>query len=100
MRKYCIGIELLDLADPTKIIGRIEEPIIVPNEEERDGYVPNVVYTCGALIHNDELIIPYGMADSKTTIATISVPELLFHMSCSSGGKKVGQITKASVSQF
>ena len=88
MRKYCIGIELLDLADPTKIIGRIEEPIIVPNEEERDGYVPNVVYTCGALIHNDELIIPYGMADSKTTIATISVPELLSHITCNSGEKK------------
>jgi predicted GH43/DUF377 family glycosyl hydrolase len=83
MRKYCIGIELLDLADPTKIIGRLEEPIIVPNGKEREGYVPNVVYSCGALIHNDELIIPYGMADSKTTIATISLPELLSHINCS-----------------
>jgi predicted GH43/DUF377 family glycosyl hydrolase len=100
MRKYCIGIELLDLADPTKIIGRLEEPIIVPNEAEREGYVPNVVYTCGALIHNDELIIPYGIADSKTTIATISVPELLSHINWSSGGKKVGQVAKSSVSQF
>ncbi len=98
MKRYCIGIELLDLEDPTKIIGRLEEPIIVPNEEERDGYVHNVVYTCVALIHNDELIIPYGIADSKTTIATISVPELLSHISCSSGGKKVGQMTKSSVS--
>ncbi len=100
MRKYCIGIELLDLADPSKIIGRLEEPIIVPNEAEREGYVPNVVYTCGALIHNDELIIPYGIADSKTTIATISVPELLSHINWSSGGKKVGQVAKSSVSQF
>jgi len=88
MKRYCIGIELLDLDDPTKIIGRLEEPIIVPNEEERDGYVPNVVYSCGALIHNDELIIPYGIADSKTTIATISVPELLSHITCNSGEKK------------
>jgi predicted GH43/DUF377 family glycosyl hydrolase len=98
MKRYSIGIELLDLEDPTKIIGRLEEPIIVPNEKERDGYVPNVVYTCGALIHNDELIIPYGMADSKTTIATISVPELLSHISYSSGGKKIGQMAKSSVS--
>jgi predicted GH43/DUF377 family glycosyl hydrolase len=90
MKRYCIGIELLDLEDPTKIIGRLEEPIIIPNEEERDGYVPNVVYTCGALIHNDELIIPYGIADSKTTIATISVPELLSHIIMSSGDQKVG----------
>ncbi|MFQ5963322.1 MAG: hypothetical protein ACE5KZ_03455 [Candidatus Scalinduaceae bacterium] len=88
MKKYCIGIELLDLVDPTKIIGRFEEPIIVPNEEEREGYVPNVVYSCGALIHNDELIIPYGMADSKTTIATVSVPELLSHIIRSSNGKR------------
>jgi len=77
MRKYCIGIELLDLEDPTKIIGRLDEPIIVPNEEEREGYVPNVVYSCGALINNNELVIPYAMADSKSSIATISVPELL-----------------------
>ncbi len=90
MKRYCIGIELLDLEDPTKIIGRLEEPIIVPNEEERDGYVPNVVYTCGALIHNDELIIPYGIADSKTTVATISVPELLSHIILNSGGQKAG----------
>lgn len=76
MKKYCIGIELLDLKDPTKIIGRLDEPIIVPKEEEREGYVPNVVYSCGALIHNDELIIPYAMADSKSSIATISVAEL------------------------
>jgi predicted GH43/DUF377 family glycosyl hydrolase len=88
MKKYCIGIELLDLEDPTKIIGRIEEPIIVPSEEEREGYVPNVVYSCGILIHNDELIIPYGIADSKTTIATISVPELLSHINWSSNAKK------------
>ncbi len=88
MKKYCIGIELLDLEDPTKIIGRIEEPIIVPSEEEREGYVPNVVYSCGILIHNDELIVHYGIADSKTTIATISVPELLSHINWSSNAKK------------
>ncbi|MGR3178123.1 MAG: glycoside hydrolase family 130 protein [Candidatus Anammoxibacter sp.] len=76
MKKYCIGVALLDLKDPTKIICRIDEPIIAPNEDERDGYVPNVVYSCGSLIHNDELIIPYAMADSKSSIATISVTKL------------------------
>jgi len=77
MRKYSMGIELLDLDDPTRIIGRLDDPILAPTSEEREGYVPNVVYSCGAIIHNDELIIPYAIADQRTSIATISVPELL-----------------------
>jgi predicted GH43/DUF377 family glycosyl hydrolase len=77
MRKYGIGIELLDLDDPTRVIGRLDEPILVPTDGEREGYVPNVVYSCGALIHNDELIIPYAIADQRTSIATFSVPEIL-----------------------
>lgn len=77
MRKYCIGVELLDLDDPTKVIGRLDEPIIVPTDGEREGYVPNVVYSCGGMLHNGELIIPYAVADQRTSIATFSVSEVL-----------------------
>ena len=71
MRKYCIGAFLLDRDDPSKVIGRLREPLLKPNENEREGYVPNVVYTCGALIHQGELVIPYGMSDSATGFATV-----------------------------
>src|SRR5437773_547225 len=63
MRKYCIGAFLLDRDDPAKVIGRLREPLLKPSQSERAGYVPNVVYTCGALLHNGELIMPYGLAD-------------------------------------
>jgi len=81
MRKYCIGAYLLDLQDPTRIIGRLAEPLLKPTEEEREGYVPNVVYTCGAIIHNDELIIPYSMSDTSSGIAVVSAPDLLARLS-------------------
>lgn len=81
MRKYCIGAYLLDLQDPTRVIGRLAEPLLSPTEEEREGYVPNVVYTCGAIIHNDELIIPYSMSDTSSGIAVVSVPDLLARLS-------------------
>lgn len=77
MRKYCIGAFLLDLNDPTRVIGRLREPLLSPNETEREGYVPNVVYTCGALLHGNEVIIPYAMSDSATSFATVSLKELL-----------------------
>ncbi|MFA4967646.1 MAG: glycoside hydrolase family 130 protein [Candidatus Margulisiibacteriota bacterium] len=77
MRKYCIGVVLLDLKDPTKIIGRLEEPLLAPREEEREGYVPNVVYSCGSIILNGELIIPYAISDSESHVASIPVDELL-----------------------
>jgi predicted GH43/DUF377 family glycosyl hydrolase len=80
MRKYCLGAFLLDLNDPTKVIGRLREPLLSPNESEREGYVPNVVYTCGALLHGRELIIPYAMSDSATSFATVSLDELLAAM--------------------
>jgi predicted GH43/DUF377 family glycosyl hydrolase len=80
MRKYCLGAFLLDLADPTRVIGRLREPLLSPNESEREGYVPNVVYTCGALRHGRELIIPYGMSDYATSFATVSLDELLAAM--------------------
>jgi predicted GH43/DUF377 family glycosyl hydrolase len=77
MRQYSIGAILLDIENPTKIIARLEEPLIVPQEKEREGYVPNVVYTCGAIIRNGDLVIPYGMSDIRSGIATVRVRELL-----------------------
>ncbi|MCX6151261.1 MAG: glycoside hydrolase family 130 protein [Ignavibacteriales bacterium] len=77
MRKYCISALLLDKDDPTKIIGRLKEPLISPNEDEREGYVPNVVYSCGGQILNDQLIIPYAMSDSASTFALVNLNELL-----------------------
>ncbi|MFP4416406.1 MAG: glycoside hydrolase family 130 protein [Chitinispirillaceae bacterium] len=77
MRKYAIGAVLLDLQDPTRVISRLTEPLIEPNENEREGYVPNVVYTCGALLHQDTLILPYAMADYATGVATVNIHELL-----------------------
>ena len=77
MRKYCLGAFLLDLNDPSRVLGRLREPLLAPNEAEREGYVPNVVYTCGALLHGRELVIPYAMSDSATSFATVSLVELL-----------------------
>lgn len=77
MRKYCLGAFLLDLHDPTRVIGRLVEPLLSPNEAEREGYVPNVVYTCGALVHGRELVIPYAMSDYATSFASVSLDELL-----------------------
>jgi len=76
MRKYSIWAVLLDINDPTKVIGRLEEPLLTPNDHERDGYVPNVVYTCGSMIHENELIIPYAIADQRCSIASVSITEL------------------------
>jgi predicted GH43/DUF377 family glycosyl hydrolase len=77
MRQYSIGAILLDLENPEKIIARLEEPLLAPNEEEREGYVPNVVYSCGSLIHNNRLIIPYAMSDITSGIATVEVKDLI-----------------------
>lgn len=80
MRKYCIGAVLLDLEDPTKVIGRLELPLISPEGDEREGYVPNVVYSCGSLLHGGKLILPYAMSDKFTTIASIDTGELIAAM--------------------
>ncbi|MBW2636981.1 MAG: glycoside hydrolase family 130 protein [Deltaproteobacteria bacterium] len=77
MRRYSLGAVLLDLEDPSRIIGQLREPLLMANEEEREGYVPNVVYSCGALINNGDLIIPYGMSDYASGFATVPVGELL-----------------------
>lgn len=80
VRRYCIGAVLLDLQNPAKIIGRLKEPLIAPDESEREGYVPNVVYTCGAIKHNGKLIIPYAMSDHATRFASVPVDDLLENM--------------------
>jgi predicted GH43/DUF377 family glycosyl hydrolase len=77
MRTYSIGVILLDLEHPTILIGALTEPILTPNEQGRDGYVPNVVYSCGELLHNRTLVIPYGCADSSLRFACVEIPELL-----------------------
>lgn len=77
VREYALGASLLDLNDPTKVIGRLQSPLLMPNSEEREGYVPNVVYSCGSMIHNKDLIIPYAMSDLASTYATVNLKELL-----------------------
>ena len=77
MRTYNIGAVLLDVDDPTRIIGRLREPLLSPSHDEQNGYVPNVVYSCGALLHAGTLVIPYGVGDSAIGVATVPVNELL-----------------------
>jgi predicted GH43/DUF377 family glycosyl hydrolase len=77
MRKYCIGAFLLDRDDPTRVVGRLPRPLIQPNADERDGYVPNVVYSCGSLVHGRQLVIPYGISDHATTFATLPLDQVL-----------------------
>jgi predicted GH43/DUF377 family glycosyl hydrolase len=77
MRTYAIGALLLDLDDPTIVIGRTKEPLVQPKPDRGGGYVPNVVYTCGALLHNDYLGIPYGVNDHSITFATMALSEVL-----------------------
>ncbi len=84
MRKYAIGAFLLDLNDPSKVIGRTKEPILSPDENEREGYVPNVVYSCGGIINGDDLIIPYAMADYASSFAIVNVKELLAELTSQS----------------
>jgi predicted GH43/DUF377 family glycosyl hydrolase len=85
LRRYCIGAFLLDRDDPSKVIGRLREPLLQPDQNEREGYVPNVVYTCGALLHKGELVIPYGLADHATGFATVPVDDVLAAMHSEDG---------------
>jgi len=81
MRQYCLGAFLLDRKDPSKVIARLREPLMRPEGIEREGYVPNVLYTCGALVHGDQLVLPYGMSDRVTGFALIPLDEILATMS-------------------
>jgi len=77
MKKCVISAALFDLDDPEKEVGRLSAPLIVPNETEREGYVPNVLFSCGSIIHDDELVIPYAMSDYASTYVTVNLKELL-----------------------
>lgn len=77
MRRYCIGASLFDLDDPSKEIGRLHEPLLAPREDEREGYVPNVVYSCGAIVHNNSLILPYAVSDYSSTYGVVEMGELI-----------------------
>jgi len=77
MRRYTLGAFLLDLEDPTRVIGRLREPLLAPDSSEREGYVPNVLYSCGSQIHGDRLIMPYAMSDWASGFASVDLRELL-----------------------
>ncbi len=77
LREYVLSAALFDLDNPTKEIGRLSDPLLMPNQNEREGYVPNVVYSCGSILHNGDLIIPYAMSDYASTYATVNLKELL-----------------------
>ena len=77
MRQYSIGAMLLDLDDPRRVLGSLAEPLLTPAADERDGYVPNVVYSCGALLHGDTLVLPYGCSDAAIRVALVDLPQLL-----------------------
>ena len=81
MRTYSIGAILLDLDDPTRILSQLPQPLLSPATDEQDGYVPNVVYSCGALVHADTLVLPYGISDAAIGIARVPLPELLAALS-------------------
>lgn len=77
MRKYSIGAVLLDKMDPSRVLARSREPLVQPEPSEREGYVPNVVYTCGGMRHNDQIILPYAVSDTFSNFATIKIAVLL-----------------------
>jgi predicted GH43/DUF377 family glycosyl hydrolase len=77
MREYVLGASLYEIDNPEKEIGRLKTPLLAPNATEREGYVPNVVYSCGSIIHNRNLIIPYGISDTASSYASVNLNELL-----------------------
>ena len=80
MRTYTVGACLLDLHDPSKLIAKLPEPLLTPQPDERDGYVPNVLYSCGALVHEGTMLIPYGISDATIGFATVELDQLLLEM--------------------
>jgi predicted GH43/DUF377 family glycosyl hydrolase len=77
MRKYVLSMSLLDLEDPSKVIASLENPFMSPNEAEREGYVPNVLYTCGMMLHRQKLVIPYAMSDRAISVAQVPLSDVL-----------------------
>lgn len=89
MREYTLGASLYELDNPEKEIGRLSSPLMMPNESEREGYVPNVIYSCGSMIHNEDLIIPYAMSDHASSYATVNLRELLDVLIASGNNGKI-----------
>lgn len=87
MRRYCLGATLLKLDDPSIELGRLKDPLLIPNRDEREGYVPNVVYSCGSIINNGKLIIPYGLSDYSSSFATVDLNQLTERIISDSEGK-------------
>ena len=83
MRENGIGAILLDLEDPSKVLGALKRPMITAQSDERDGYVPNVVYSCGAMLHGRTLVLPYGSSDSATRFALVDLDPLLAELAAS-----------------
>jgi predicted GH43/DUF377 family glycosyl hydrolase len=77
VRRYSIGAVLLDKTDPAKVLARAREPLVRPDASDREGYVPNVVYTCGGMRHNDRIILPYAVSDTFSNFATVEIPALM-----------------------
>jgi predicted GH43/DUF377 family glycosyl hydrolase len=77
MRQYGIGAMLLDLDDPRRVLGTLDEPLLTPTDDEREGYVPNVVYSCGAMLHGRTVVLPYGCSDSSVRFALVDLDQLL-----------------------
>lgn len=96
MRRYCLGAILLHPDDPTKVIGQMPIPLLMANEQEREGYVPNVVYSCGSIIHNNELIVPYAMSDYSSGFASISMDEIFDNMHIEGSTKETDRLYKKS----
>ncbi len=80
MREYCLGAMMLDLDDPSRVIGRLPVPLLMPNEAEREGYVPNVLYACGAMLKGDQLFISYAASDHHSALAMVDINELWIAM--------------------
>ena len=80
MRTYTIGAILLDLDQPTRVLGRLARPLLEPTRRRRDGYVPNVVYSCGGIVHDGLLWLPYGIGDMRIGVAWAPVDDLLAEM--------------------
>jgi len=76
MRRYVISALLLDLDDPQRVVGQLRQPLLEPKGTEREGYVPNVVYSCGAMVNGTKLVLPYGLSDANVAIALVDLPEL------------------------
>ena len=85
MRQYAIGAMLLDLDDPKRVIGHLQEPLLTPGAEDREGYVPNVVYTCGAMEFDGQLFIPFAQSDKRTSVVVVETEKLVHDLLASNG---------------